>query len=149
MITSEYLAGLIDGEGYLGILPVRSTDITNLCFEPVIKIGMTGTPSRLVLEEVSAQWGGTIGKRSGLTKGGREAFLYALRSKRKVLALLDELIPHLRVKHSQALLLKEFCELPYAHPKSPVFDRSIVNRRIALYHELKAQKLPEPLAETN
>lgn len=148
MITPQYLAGLIDGEGYFGLLPSRVKGLKNQSFEPVFKLGMTGESVLAIFHELQATYGGHLEKRKALTKGSREAYTYTLKSKRKVLVLLDAVLPHLMIKKAQATLLREFCLLPSTHSLYGSFDPAILERKIQMYHELKRLKLPEPLATT-
>ena len=54
-ISRRYLAGLLDGEGYFGILPEKKE--YRLYFKPAIKIGMT---SHEVLKEIYLLFGGQL-----------------------------------------------------------------------------------------
>lgn len=149
MITPQYLAGLIDGEGYFGLIPSRVKGLKNASYEPAFKIGMTGESILVIFQELVATYGGHIGKRNGLTKGNREAYLYILKNRKKVLALLEDVLPYLIVKQQQGVLLKEFCLLPNTHSRYNSYDPTVLERKIAIYHEMKRLKQPEPLATTN
>ena len=148
-LSLQYIAGLIDGEGYIALLPNRSRETTNKTFEPVVKIGMTGKEPLIIFEALKNQYGGLIETKNGLSKGGRIVNTYVLKSKMRVGILMEDIIEYLIVKKDQAILLKEFCDMPYCHPKSPKFDKSIITRRIAIYDKLKQLKRPQPLATTN
>lgn len=148
MITPKYLAGLIDGEGYFGVIPSRVKNLKNKSFEPAFKIGMTGESILVIFNELVETYGGHIGKRNGLTKGNREAYLYTLKNRKKVSRLLDDVIPHLIVKKEQGILLQEFCSLPNTHSLYNSYDPLILERKIEIYSELKNLKKPEPLATT-
>lgn len=147
MINADYLAGLIDGEGYLALLPVRSKEVKNFCFEPVIKIGMTGEESLRIFNDIISIYGGYVEKRSKSSKGGRVVYTYLLKSKKKVHALLEDITDNLYVKHKQAVLLKEYCNNPSIHTKYNNYDANIAKRNVEIYHLLK--KLKQPPAETN
>lgn len=140
MINPYYLAGLIDGEGYLALLPVRSKQTKTQCFEPVIKIGMTGMEAHRVFYAIKSTYGGHIEKRSGTSKGGREVYTYILKSKKKVLALLTDIIDSLYIKQEQAVLLKEYCQLPMSHTLHGNFDAIVVERKQDIYDEMKRLK---------
>lgn len=142
-----YLAGLIDGEGYLGILPTRSKDSKNKSFEPVIKIGMTGQLSYDYFKTLQKYYGGTVETRKTPTKGGRIAFTYVLKSKSKVLKLIKDIYPYLVVKREQGALLKEFCSLPMTHPKHKSYNHDKYLRKIEIYKKLKQLKQPPATTE--
>ena len=146
MISPEYLAGLIDGEGYIALSCNRTAkEVINPSYSPLVKIGMTGEDSRLLFEEISEQYDCLLESYTRLTSTGRRAYYLRISGKNRVLKILNILLPHLRVKKAQALLVKEFCELPYEHPKSPRFDKNMAERRRVLYENIKALKRPDHL----
>jgi hypothetical protein len=149
MITPQYLAGLIDGEGYLGLLPSKNKGLKNPSYEPVVKIGMTGHEVLPIFNQLIEQYGGHIDKKRVLTKGSRQAFTYILKSRKKVSALLADIEPFMVVKKKQVELLSQFCSLPNTHTLYKSYDPKVLELKIDLYNRLKALKLPQPLAETN
>jgi hypothetical protein len=142
MIHKIYLAGLIDGEGYLALLPSRNSALKVKSFEPVVKICMTGIESKIIFDQLIKQYGGHLETRSKLTTGGRIAYTYILKSKNKVAVLLDDIIDYLVIKQSQAKLLKEFCKLPSSHTRYASYDPKVVARKEELFNELKTLKRP-------
>ena len=146
-ITSEYIAGLIDGEGYLALIPSRTTECKNSSFEPVIKIGMTGTEVIPIFEHLISRYGGNMETRSCKTTGNRIAITYNLKSKKKVLKLLEDIQPYLIVKYEQSIILKDFCELPSSHTRYNNFDKSVITLKEEMYRNLKLLK--QPPATTN
>lgn len=147
MISPSYIAGLIDGEGYLGLLPCKVKGLVNQSFEPVVKIGMTGEDCRQLFERIRATYDGTIDKRYKLTKGNRQAYTYVLKSRKKVLRLLEDIIDDLIIKQDQALLLMEFCDLPNTHSRHKSYSPTALKRKIELYEELKRLKQPPATTE--
>lgn len=147
MITPQYLAGLIDGEGYLGLLPSKVKGLKNQSFEPVIKICLTGKSGYLVIKKLQEQFGGTMESRK-IQKGKRQPWTWALKSRRKVKDFLLPIETHMLVKQDQANVLIQFCGLPNTHSNYKSFDPEIVNRKVELYHFLKYLKTAQPLATT-
>lgn len=147
MINPCYIAGLIDGEGYLGLLPSKANGLVNKSFEPVIKIGMTGDESRRLFERLRATYGGTIDRRSKLTKGNRTAYTYVLKSRVKVTRLLEDIVDDLIIKQDQALLLLEFCDLPITHSRHASFDPKVLALKLEIFDELKRLKQPPATTE--
>jgi hypothetical protein len=146
MISLDYVAGLIDGEGYIAVVPNRTVkDVINPSYSPVIKVCMTGEDSRLVLEEIARDHNCLLEAYVRITKGNRAAYTLNIGGKKRVLSFINLLIPYLRVKKQQAILLKEFCELPYEHPKSPRFNPEINERKRELYEEIKDLKRADHL----
>lgn len=148
MISPQYLAGLIDGEGYLGLLPSRVKGLKNPSFEPVIKIGMTGQSAYDIMYALKERYTGNIEQRSKLTTGGRIAYTINLKGKKRVAQVIADIYPYLIVKKPQAALLLEFCDLPSTHSNYATFSQDVLNRKIELYKELKDLKKAESLAET-
>lgn len=147
-MNDAYIAGLIDGEGYLALLPSRAKGLKQQSFEPVIKIGMTGTSAKVIASVLKERYGGNIETRVSLTKGGRQTYTYIAKSKKRVLAILEDILPHLIVKLDQAIILKEFCLMGSSHSNYASFSESDIARKALIYYELKRLKEPEPLAET-
>lgn len=145
MITPQYIAGLIDGEGYIGILPVRSKEVKNPSFEPVIKIGMAGANSLMALEMIREVYGGIIEARGNRTVKDREVFTYVLKGKKKILVLINDINPFLIVKRPQGGIIKYFCELPMTHTRHSNFSQEIVTKKIWCYETLKELKKPDHL----
>lgn len=145
MITPQYLAGLIDGEGYIGILPVRSKEVRNPSFEPVIKIGMAGANSLMALEMIREVYGGIVENRGNKTTKDRKVFTYVLKGKKNLLNLINDINPYLIVKRPQAAIIKLFCELPMTHTRHKTFSQDIVTKKIWCYETLKELKKPDHL----
>lgn len=148
-LHNAYLAGLIDGEGYLALIPSKVKGLKQESFEPVIKIGMTGSTANVIAHMLQEQYGGHIENRISLTKGGRKAYTYIAKSKKRVLSILEDITPYLIVKLDQAVLLKEFCLLGSSHSNYGTYDPISVVRKAAIYQELRHLKEPESLATTN
>lgn len=146
-ITRYYIAGLIDGEGYLALIPARNKNLKQPSFEPVVKIGMCGVEAKAVFTQMLPMYGGYIEKKNGHSKGGREVYTYILKSKVKVGFLMADIIDSLFIKHAQALLMLEYCALPSSHSRYKDFDAETVVRKIQIYKELK--QLKQPPATTN
>lgn len=139
-LSPQYLAGLIDGEGYLGILPVRSKEVKNPSFEPVIKIGMTGYISEHIFETISTKYGGIVERPKKRTTGNRIKFTYVLKGKKNVLNLVEDILPYLHIKLTQAVVMKEFCEIPMTHTNHRNFNQENVDKKITCYEILKILK---------
>lgn len=145
MITPEYIAGLIDGEGYIGILPVRSKEVKNPSFEPVIKIGMAGANSYVALNMIKEIYGGIIEDRGNKTKKDRLVYTYVLKGKKNILKLVNDINSHLIIKRTQGDVIKMFCELPMTHTRHKNFDSEVVSKKIWCYETLKELKKPDHL----
>lgn len=138
-ISPEYIAGFIDGEGYLGIyLAPRKTSYIS-----AVKIAQVGV-GLPVLQELQSQYGGHIGFRKSKKDNHQDSYHWELKSKKSIHRLLTDTLPYLIVKREQAVLLKEYCELPNRHPLYATSQT--MSRGIEIAEELL--RLKRPLATT-
>lgn len=147
-MTNEYIAGLIDGEGYFGLLPNKASALKVTSFSPVFKIAMTGSTAVIIMNQLQQRYGGRVERKSKLSTGKREVTMYVAKSRKTVKTIISDVLPHLIVKREQAQLLKEFCEMPTSHSLYGSFDPKVVQRKAYMYEELKRLKQPESLATT-
>lgn len=106
-LTKAYIAGIMDGEGYIGIQVTRSK---RLWFRPGVRISNS---NRDLLEWIQAET--RAGNLYDLRNG-----MYALTFDRKAdqIAVLTQLLPYLRVKRRLAQIVLEFYDKqPPYHPK--------------------------------
>ena len=88
-----YLAGFVDGEGYVCIITSRSS------FQ--MEMGVVNTYLS-ALEELQRLWGGRIYKKKRSSNTHKQA--YVLRWYKEVPSILIEILPHLKIKREQARL---------------------------------------------
>lgn len=106
-----WLAGFIDGEGYIGIVRSRkkitgqSSD--TLLYHPWVIVTSTDVK---VLEDI--QLVVSTQKRASLsrTAGHKAAYQIKITKFNDVVLLLEAVLPYLRLKHKQAKILVEFCK---------------------------------------
>ena len=91
-----YLAGLIDGEGCISILPGGAGKLQV----------SVGNNHRGVLEYGQSLFGGSLGG-SRVTSSGRVCWIWNL-SNKKAAGLLESIFPYLRVKRPQAEVARKF-----------------------------------------
>jgi hypothetical protein len=104
MITLEYIAGLVDGEGSIGLLH-RSRDCGNY-ISPYFRITIC---HKQVLEDIQSIIGGNLYTESRVSKGGLTCYALVIGDRQELLAVLDALLPLLRVKKPVAEIVYEFC----------------------------------------
>jgi len=147
-MNTSYIAGLIDGEGYFGILPNYSKNLKGKSFSPVLKIGMTESSAKYIMEELQLRYGGRVEYRSRVKQGYRPVWYYIAKSNRRVKLIIDDILPDLIVKKPQAELILKFIALPYTHTLKVGYDPTIMETKQEMYEELKRLKAPESLATT-
>lgn len=136
-ISKQYLAGFIDGEGYLGI--VRKSH--NLCpqgyyYTPVIKITQV-TRNEEVLKAIKEFIGYgnlTLDKRNNTTDNSVNKTTIEFRGMKRTFPIAKILYPYLIVKKKQARILMDFYKLPRVKAKHPL---NIEAKRTALYEEIR------------
>lgn len=111
-IDLAYIAGFLDGEGSF-IITYQGESKRRL--RPMISVANT---SREILEWIKELFGGFISANNGsiCKPRGRTIYYYSLGSRKACLEVLQLVIPYLKVKKKQAILLIEFCKKP---PRSP------------------------------
>jgi hypothetical protein len=137
-----YLAGLIDGEGYIGVKRGYRRDATSPIYHERIQV-------RMVHEGAIALLAGTLGgnyyaEKAHLAKG-RPLFCYQA-SDAKAAAILECLLPYLVVKRANAenvLLLRASKRDPASRARGGMKQRrlmppSVLAEREAIYLRAKA-----------
>jgi hypothetical protein len=99
-----YLAGLIDGEGHIGLYIVRKE---KKGFRPAIGIANTNLK---VLEWVKSNYEGCLSTQRFIDTTRKTVYSWSIGSKSKCLRLLNDVLPYLRIKKEQAVLLIEYCK---------------------------------------
>lgn len=94
MVSPEYLAGFVDGEGCLSV--VGSS----------VAVRVTNTNKDL-LEEIAGQWGGSVAVHHDGDEKRRRCYIWRVFGVQAA-EVLRCTLPHLRDKRVQALLLQEY-----------------------------------------
>ena len=112
-LTSQYIAGFMDGEAYLGI--IRKTDTRSPLghyYKVCIKIAQTENSS-LVLQLLKDRYGGNISKtRKPKNINQRPSVSLEMTNGIRIKRVLDEIQPFLIVKSQQAKILRKYINLP-------------------------------------
>jgi len=120
--TAPYLAGFVDGEGYLGILKIKKGEKKDWSsanahyFKPVIKIANT---DKAIIQWLYDSYGGSFEMRLG--KGNsKTSYCWSLKSVYQLEKFIRAIKPFLRIKQEQATILLEFIKtvnkgLPLKH----------------------------------
>lgn len=109
-ISNQYLAGFIDGEGYLGIYKIRRGNkkdwsVKNDCFfRAIIEVGNT---NREVIDLFKGRFGGYIKTVKEGPNRGKELYVWRYDNNR-VAGVIDEVYPFLIVKKRHADVLRKF-----------------------------------------
>lgn len=150
-MSKEYLAGLIDGEGYLGIL-ARKPDVAhggiNTYYYCVFKLALTGLHAQEVTRMIADRYKGWVYKRNVPTVTGKDVYTVEIKSKPRIKVLMEDIAPYLIVKSEQAQIMLEFLNLPSSHPNYFKYSPESVAQKAILAEKLKSYTRRTPLATT-
>ena len=134
-ISLNYLAGLIDGEGFFTVnyrkIKQSSSGLSHEHI-PVVGIHMTATK---LITQIQKEYGGYIHKRMGTN---RMRYDWNLRQAIKIYPFVKKILPYLRVKHPQAKLMIELCKTYKFFTKKKIFklSKEIIDKRNAIKKEI-------------
>ena len=106
-----YMGGLVDGEGYISLVPVRNKtqEKKDFYLVPTVKVASTYLD---VLDYIKEEHGGHISKLRVINKRCKPARSWELRNRKLVYKFLHSIYPHLRIKKEQAkIVLRFICEI--------------------------------------
>ena len=147
MLSKEYIAGFIDGEGYLGIMKMNNPKPR---FVVAIKICQV-SDQNAVLYEIQKQYGGRIEFRKFKQPTQRDATALCFLNNPEIRNVLKDIKDLLIVKKKQCEILEEFVNLPKGKAASPLmvnrksledkilFNKELFDKKEQLY--LKIRKL--------
>ena len=120
-LSPQYIAGFVDGEGYLSILKLRRKSARGgIWYQAVIKVSQREKDSK-VLEYIQETYGGVMSGRRTYTDNSCPSLTLDIKNKGDIQKMLTDLLPYLIVKKNQAELLLEF--LSYAGIRSRKPDK--------------------------
>lgn len=102
MVSAEYLAGLVDGEGYIGLARIPRRPSPEYC----ARVAIYNT-NRGILDEVQRLWGGTMSSIPERRAAWKRSYALIWTNAAASL-LLGRIVPNLRIKEPQARLLLQF-----------------------------------------
>jgi len=106
MITKEYIAGFIDGEGHIGmrINKDKRTEKFSVC----VKLCVVNT-NKKVIEEIGKIWDKNVIERSN---GQNNLKLYEIKIEnvKEIKKALEEVIDYLIVKKNRAKIMIDYCD---------------------------------------
>lgn len=115
MLSAEYAAGLIDGEGSIGAH--ARTKLARTYYTARVQIGMS-LPGLAAMQAMKARWGGSLTMTRPASDRWEEAWTWTC-SGPAAAALLAEVLPHLIIKRDQALVALAIETLKATQPRRP------------------------------
>lgn len=127
-VNSEYLAGLIDGEGYVGIVKKKTkNEHTPYWYQAVVSVRMS---NKYVVNWMADTYGGSFSK-WGQEKDDRQPMYTCEWRGKHAGRVLSEVLPALKVKMPPAYAVQEYLALQeegWRHRTKVVGERPITNK---------------------
>ena len=118
-LSTQYIAGFVDGEGYLSILRLnRKSARGGIWYQACVKISQREKDSD-VLRYIQETYGGVMSGRRTYTDNSCPSLTLDIKNQKCLIKMLDDLLPYLVVKKKQAELVKEFLALPKVKTRKP------------------------------
>jgi len=139
-----YTAGIIDGEGYISLVPYSHCKTYN----PVVKITST---DKVLTDFLLKNFGGYVHKRTFKNNLWKNAYCWEQRNKKLVKKFLSLFKDYILIKREHAELVIEYCDTPIqkVHPRYKSFDPKAQERLHEIYKNLRhLNKRGKPPAET-
>ena len=121
-----YLAGIVDGEGYIGLTKNKGT------YGPRLLVGMT---DKIVIDLLLETFGGHVYESK--VRSGRVLYRWHVVNKLDLDRILSHLLPYLRAKRAQAELVLEFVRGYEDQRHRPAITKQELQRRFDLYCRVK------------
>ena len=136
-MTNDYLAGLVDGEGYISLIPSYRKNVDKTYFVPVIKIASTNYQ---IIHLLQSELGGYISKRTFKEINQKDAWCWEVKNKKPVLFVLEKIVNSLIIKKQNAELVIEFCKFPFGFAKElykNTYNPVLITRSKEIYTQLR------------
>lgn len=130
-ITKQYIAGFIDGEGYLGIIKKTSKVCTlGYYYTPVIKIAQISRNDEVLIAIQKFIGHGNLEPRKSNLKNAADSTSLEFRGMKRVTPIAKKLLPYLIVKKKQAQILLKFSRLSSDEERTELYNRiRLLNKR--------------------
>ena len=132
--VKAYIAGIIDGEGYIGINRTKLKRGDKTYYNYVVKLEVHSSNERLCLW-LQENCGGYFGK--GNKPNGKSYYRWSIASK-DVYKLLDAIFEFLVIKKEQALIISEYRKTLSDKKCFQALDETVRQDRAVLYEQLKS-----------
>ena len=109
--TRAYLAGLIDGEGYIGI-EERGRPETRRCKSPSFSLALSISMTDKAGIELIAQSFGERIRKYEREDGRKPYYVFSAHGNKRVRPILEAILPYVQVKKPQVELALAYLELP-------------------------------------
>ena len=131
-LTASYLAGFIDGEGYLGLHPAIRGKNERISYSAELKVAST---DKDIIRWMQKSYGGNLYERKPNNPKHKESLTWTLQGK-NLKPFLQKIQPYLRLKKKQCELLlrkiklQESVMINIPHPNISRINKQRDNKRI-------------------
>lgn len=139
-VTAAYLAGLIDGEGYIGLISNPRKGYETITYKPVLKIVMT---NETMIRWLHQSFGGYFETRIFKDSNNKMAYGWSLQNRKQVQPFLEKVKPFLRIKKEQAETVITYCKENHILGGQPgllggrPLNPQEIEKRKALYEKIR------------
>lgn len=139
-VRNAYIAGIIDGEGWIGITKSTKIDCVNPTYVPKIQVGMVDLNVPFLLKRI---FGGSV--HSERVQNRQVIYRWHLTVVNELMSCLSQVLPFLIVKREAAEVLSEFIAgrtdlhaFPHNMKNSTELKLSEIQRRETFYLRMKS-----------
>ena len=129
-----YTAGIIDGEGYIGLIP--NSAVRN-AFAPKVKVASTNIK---LIQFLKDNFGGHFDPLRNHPGNMKSSGMWTLSNKKHVKPFLMSLLPYLILKDEQAKVIIEYCETCHfkeMRQTNKELKEKAVQKRITYYKKIR------------
>ncbi len=113
-ITEPYVAGIIDGEGCIGLYKNKDSRVQG-SWNIIKRVVIANTDKTLIKDLKGVVAGSAISCSLRSSNGHKPLYHLVLQDGQLICNLLKPILPYLRIKKEQAKLMIEFCESRMYH----------------------------------
>lgn len=140
MITNDYIAGFVDGEGYIGLIKKRSDKtVLGHFYKPCVKIAQKES-NRKILEILKSKYGGTISK-TRQHENTNSSVMWEISNRPMVQKFLLDLKDKLYLKDENLRLILKYIDLPQVTNRRDKeyqrFRKEIDNKKEVIYNRIR------------
>lgn len=107
MLSKQYLAGFIDGEGYISLITHKDIR-TKRRYTLDIRFQIDNT-NKAILERIQDLIGGTIRLKSKSTDKWKEVYRLELKDLNRIEKVVKQILPYIFIKKEQCKLIIAYC----------------------------------------
>lgn len=140
MITNDYVAGFVDGEGYIGLIKKKSDrTVLGHFYKPCVKIAQKES-NRKILDILKARYGGTISK-TRQHENTNSSVMWEISNRPMVQKFLLDLKDRLYLKDENLRLILKYIELPQVKNRKDEeyqkFRKEIDKKKEIIYNRIR------------